>query len=125
MPGGAGDVPEAKQVTLAFKWLKGVKSHGHVASMYAGSHPWGRMFQEYQDILRSCNAIEYDDMLSMVSAPSLLHLPCLMLLHKPAVQHTASSPSCASENHLLSQVQCAAQGPAAVHCNPLPSCYPP
>ena len=45
----------------AQKQVQGAKQAGHVASMYPGS-----VFQEFQDVLRSQNYVEFDDVLSMV-----------------------------------------------------------
>ena len=56
-------------MTKLFGWLKKAKSHGHIARMYSrvNGHNFGRVFEAYQEILMGCNAMDYDDMLSMVS----------------------------------------------------------
>ena len=76
-----GSVPESEEVNRQYQWLKKAKSKGHVPEMYeqptefrphafyAGQRGFGPMFAAYQSILLACNAVDYDDMLSLVRNP--------------------------------------------------------
>ncbi|KAK9791160.1 hypothetical protein WJX73_010433 [Symbiochloris irregularis] len=71
----AGDVPDAEKVKNTKEMIFMCKNRGHVVSMYdasgsvqAGSaavREFGAIWKAYQDILRSCNACDYDDLLSL------------------------------------------------------------
>ncbi|KAK9791159.1 hypothetical protein WJX73_008255 [Symbiochloris irregularis] len=62
----AGDVPGTKTVKQMKGHLSLCKGHGHVASMYdAPGDEFGAVWRAYQDILHSCNAVDYDDLLSL------------------------------------------------------------
>ncbi|KAK9791146.1 hypothetical protein WJX73_001259 [Symbiochloris irregularis] len=62
----AGDVPAKKAVTDMKRWISMCKSHGHVVSMYEGpGRAFGMIWRAYQDILLSCNAVDFDDLLAM------------------------------------------------------------
>ena len=71
---GAGAGPSNEQVGPIFSWLKEVKSHSHAPEMYAHD-PRGIVFKKYQEILLSCNAVDFDDIIIMVGPTSSVHMP--------------------------------------------------
>ena len=72
----AGQAPDKEQLAKAFNWLRTVKSMSHTAEMYAHDAKYGQVFRFYQDTLRTCNAVDFDDILVLVTriyTLSLIH----------------------------------------------------
>ena len=62
----AGGKPQKAVVKAFQKWLGKVKSKSHTPEMYEHESGWGEAFVAYQNVLRSSNAVDFNDIPMMV-----------------------------------------------------------